>query len=219
MGGNTLGSLAVVEAEAYVPLESPRPGVEPVALAADERVERIEKKRSHAFERYAFLRAFSCQPVEDGNHEALRLARARATADDGGGGLFGAERLPGRKLMRVGPAGERKLVVLPPLFGRTAQAADKTLIQQLAFKLGHADVRLLPAESGFKGGVAREAPFFTRCTGKHGVQTAAQGVVVQGQSGGHILPYAVLKTGKKPGKVRQRHDHDSLMLKYSAMQQ
>ena len=74
MRRQAVGRIAVVQAEADVALEASRPGVEAVALAADEGIERIEEKCPHALERPSLFRALPGQPVEDGNHEAFRFA-------------------------------------------------------------------------------------------------------------------------------------------------
>ena len=74
MRGQAVGRIAVVQAEADVALEASRPGIETVALAADEGIERIEEKCPHALEWPSLFRALPGQPVEDGNHEAFRFA-------------------------------------------------------------------------------------------------------------------------------------------------
>ena len=66
MSRQTLGCLTVIKAETYVAVKAPRPCVEPIALTADERVERVEKKGPYTFQRAALYRALSGQPVEMG---------------------------------------------------------------------------------------------------------------------------------------------------------
>ena len=178
MSRQTLGCLTVIKAETYVAVKAPRPCVEPIALTADERVERVEKKGPYTFQRAALYRALSGQPVEDGNHEAFRFPRSRAAADDGGGRLLPAKSFPGFKLVCVRPARRRELVVLPQFLGRLVEAAGQAFIQQVPCKVGHAEVCLFPAEHGFKCRVACETSFITRRTGEHGVQTAAQRIIV-----------------------------------------
>lgn len=158
MARQTLGSLPVVEAEAHVAVKAPRPGIEPVPLATDERVERIEKQGTYTFQRGALGRALSSQSVEDGNHEAFRFPRSRAAADDGGGRFLPAKSFPGFKLMCVWPARRRELVVLPQFLGRLVEAAGQAFIQQVPCKVGHAEICLFPAEHGFKCRVAYELP-------------------------------------------------------------
>lgn len=125
MSRQTLGCLTVIKAETYVAVKAPRPCVEPIALTADERVERVEKKGPYTFQRAALYRALSGQPVEDGNHEAFRFPRSRAAADDGGGRLLPAKSFPGFKLVCVRPARRRELVVLPQFLGRLVEAAGQ----------------------------------------------------------------------------------------------
>ena len=47
--GRLWWGFAIVEAKRTLPSKPPRPGIEPVSLAVDKRVERVKKKRPHAF--------------------------------------------------------------------------------------------------------------------------------------------------------------------------
>ena len=150
-------------------VKASRPCVESVALTADESIERIEKKCSYALKRATLFRALTSQPVKDGDHEAFRFSRPRATADDGGGRGFSAKGFPCLKLMRIGTAGRRKGIVLSQFFWWIAQTLDKTFIQQTARQIRYTNFCLSPAEGGLKGRVAYEAAFFAWSAGKHGI--------------------------------------------------
>ena len=53
MSRQTFGSSSVVEAKADVAAKASRPGIEPVSLATDECVERVEKKGTYTLQRAA----------------------------------------------------------------------------------------------------------------------------------------------------------------------
>jgi hypothetical protein len=79
LGWQCSGRVAVVEAESQAAPEGSGPGDEPLLLALDERVQRIEKDRANAGQRRT-LAPFKLagQIVEDRDQEALRLAGAGA---------------------------------------------------------------------------------------------------------------------------------------------
>ncbi len=80
------------------------------------------------------------------------------------------------------------------------------------------DVRLFPAEGGFKGRVTCRLPFSPGSQESMPSRQRRRESLFSGRAGGNILPDAPPEDGENSGKIRQGHDHASFMLKCSDAQ-
>ena len=158
------------------------PGAQPFALAVDQGIEGVKEQRPHPDQSALLFRMESDEAIEDGHHEALGLARARAAGDHQGLRRRLRQDSPRFQLVPVGMLSLREPVIPCQFRRRLIHRLHKRGSQQRARQIGHARLRTAPTEDRLESRIGQESARFAIGTVEHLAQVAVEWRVGETQS-------------------------------------